>query len=104
MKTKTTWDVELLHQYQKAWLCFRKRVIALNKIKRHIFNEGVSIKSPAHTFGNASERTYGAAIYLQAILKNEVVTTRIFCAKSKIFPFKLQSLSHLELWAALLGD
>ena len=54
-----------------------------------------------HVFGDASERAYGAVIYLKSI-SDEAVILRLICCKARLSPNKSVTLPRLELLAALV--
>jgi hypothetical protein len=55
-----------------------------------------------HIFCNASERAYGAALYIRSTHGMET-TVRIVCNKNRLAPLKRVTLPRLELIAALIG-
>jgi hypothetical protein len=71
-----------------------------------MFPRKTIIKSAAeielHGFCDASERAYGACVYLRTITLDGHVWTRLLTAKSKVAPLKSQTISRLELSGALL--
>jgi hypothetical protein len=55
-----------------------------------------------HVFCDASERAYGAALYIRSKHGTETVV-RIACSKNRLVPLKKVTLPRLELIAALVG-
>lgn len=99
------WDEELSTSLQRDWKTYRDDLQSLNKIKipRHIFDGKMPVAKEIHTFVDASEKAYGAAVYIRATYKDNTTTVRLLCAKSKVAPLAKQSLPRLELCAAVLG-
>ena len=99
------WDVILPDNLKGEWQKFREDIQYLNQIQipRHVFNGIVPKSQEIHTFVDASEKAYGAAIYLRATHTNNQVSVRLLCAKSKVAPINQSTLPRLELCAAVLG-
>ncbi|XP_033359909.1 uncharacterized protein LOC117238806 [Bombus vosnesenskii] len=55
-----------------------------------------------HGFCDASERAYGACVYLRTITPDGHVWTRLLTVKSKVVPLKSQTIPRLELSGAPL--
>ncbi|XP_046869279.1 uncharacterized protein LOC124461907 [Drosophila willistoni] len=55
-----------------------------------------------HGFSDASTKAYAAVVYSRVINKDGSISTSIMAAKSRVAPLKQQSLTRLELCAALL--
>ncbi|XP_043496457.1 uncharacterized protein LOC122520461 [Polistes fuscatus] len=79
---------------------FRQNLHTLEEIRfaRNVAGDGEEMEM--HGFCDASERAYGACIYVKTLGKNP--TLRLVCAKSKVAPLKTQSLPRLELCGALI--
>ena len=90
---------------ESHWTTFRKNLNHLNSAttKRHIFDGQISTHTQIHTFVDASERAYGASVYLRSVLKDGRIIVRLLCSKSRVAPLKKLTLSRLELCAAALG-
>ncbi|XP_064629292.1 uncharacterized protein LOC135488580 [Lineus longissimus] len=56
-----------------------------------------------HGFGDASEKAYGAAVYIRVVDQNGYTATRLVMSKSKVAPVKKVSLPRLELLAAVVN-
>lgn len=52
-------------------------------------------------FCDASEKTYGACLYIQSISENGEMTSRLLCSKSRVAPIKSTTVPRLELCGAL---
>ncbi|GBL89694.1 hypothetical protein AVEN_104645-1 [Araneus ventricosus] len=55
-----------------------------------------------HVFSDASEKTYGAVIYLQSVCDSSDNNTFLLCSKSRVAPIKSVIIPRLELAACLL--
>lgn len=99
---KCDWDETPPKDIQTLWTRFCNELPALNSVRvpRHL---GVVQGCVANLIGfaDASERAYGAVIYLQVGVGVER-TVRLVCSKSKVSPLKTVSIARLELCAALL--
>ena len=102
---KMDWDQVLSMQLQHQWTQFRNDLTVLNNLKtfRHVFHGKTPAKIQIHTFVDASERAYGAAVYMRAINTDKSITVQLLCAKSRIAPMKKLTIPRLELCAAVLG-
>ena len=56
-----------------------------------------------HTFVDASQDTYGAAVYSRATYKSGAVSIRFVAAKSRVAPLAATSIPRLELMATVVG-
>ena len=56
-----------------------------------------------HTFTDASESAYAAAVYAHHVYESGDVTVRMKASKSRLAPLKAVSIPILELLGALIG-
>ncbi|XP_054276573.1 uncharacterized protein LOC128995581 [Macrosteles quadrilineatus] len=103
-KQNMKWDDVLPEQLHKRLLQFKQDLTLLSNFNvsrcvRMIQTEGTF---ELHGFSDASEKAYGAAIYLRHELSDGTAKTTLLCSKSRVTPLKTQSLPRLELWGALL--
>ncbi|XP_068987944.1 uncharacterized protein [Bombus flavifrons] len=100
---KIDWDESLPADLHTEWNKFYTQLPLLNNVR---FPRKTIIKAAAeielHGFCDASERAYGACIYLRTITPDGHVWTRLLTAKSKVAPLKSQTIPRLELSGALL--
>lgn len=61
------------------------------------------ISSSLHMFVDASEKAYGAVVYLRSHYESGVTSIRLISAKSKVAPLKAISIPRLELMSAVVG-
>lgn len=99
---KCDWDDCPPSHIEKLWHNFCAELPCLNglKIPRHV---GVSAGVVVNVLGfaDASERAYGAVVYLH-ITRADHVSTELVCAKSKLSPTKTLTVARLELCAVEL--
>lgn len=102
-----SWDEALPAELHTKWMVFRDELQELNnlKIPRHIYNHEIPISTQMHVFVDASEKAYGAVIYLRSVTKDGRILVRLLCAKSRVAPINRQhqTIARLELCAAELG-
>ncbi|XP_018402189.1 PREDICTED: uncharacterized protein LOC108779299 [Cyphomyrmex costatus] len=65
------------------------------------FTEG-DTRVEIHGFSDASERAYGACIYLRSFNAHGAVEVHLLCSKSRVSPIKVLSTPRLELCGAQL--
>ncbi|XP_066958114.1 uncharacterized protein [Macrobrachium rosenbergii] len=100
------WDEQLPEAMQgrvKLWVVGLSVLKSL-RINRYLFSELSWRDLPAielHAFGDASERGYGACVYVRVPEKGNFKVTLI-AARGKVAPIKKVSLPRLELLGALL--
>ncbi|XP_033212421.1 uncharacterized protein LOC117170015 [Belonocnema kinseyi] len=102
-KVKLDWDENLPQKMHAEWIEFRDELDNLNQIsvpRLILCNNPVKIE--LHGFCDASEKAYGASIYVRSMDDQGNVIVNLLCAKSRVAPLKHISLARLELCGALL--
>ena len=100
---KLDWDTLVPTNIAEKWKNYCIDVNNLNNLQIHRkIRSEVSEKIWLHGFGDASEKAYGACIYVRSNTKAGDYETHLFCSKSKVAPLKKTSLARLELCAAKL--
>ncbi|XP_062714302.1 uncharacterized protein LOC134291052 [Aedes albopictus] len=98
------WDQSVPPTVGEAWRNFHEQLPILNqpKIERCvIIPEAVAIE--IHCFSDASEKAYGACLYVRSMNAVGKVKVQLLSSKSKIAPLKCQTIPRLELCGAVLG-
>ncbi|XP_073963072.1 uncharacterized protein [Choristoneura fumiferana] len=98
------WDQPVPQDIEKEWIRYASNLpFILNlQLNRHVLCDDPKLIE-LHSFSDASERAYGACIYMRSINVNNDVTVQLLCAKSKVAPLKPTTIPRLELCAALLA-
>lgn len=101
---KLNWDQSLPQNLHTQWLQFRDSLHYLNQfsIKRFVFESSNYSTTQLHGFCDASEKAYGAVLYIRSTTEKGEVTVRLLCSKSRVAPLKCITLPRLELCAANL--
>ncbi|XP_011694053.1 PREDICTED: uncharacterized protein LOC105453629 [Wasmannia auropunctata] len=99
---KLSWDESLPLDLHNKWLSFRQQVRKLDQIRvpRNVVSKN-HIELQLHGFADASQKAYGACIYLRSQDSEGNIHTALLCAKSRVAPLKQQTTPRLELCAAL---
>lgn len=102
-KANIDWDEVVPETIANDWHNYCKNIKQLNSL---IIPRQVTGKNPIHIelhgFADASERAYGACIYLRTIDKYKNVSCHLLCSRSRVAPLKRLSIPRLELCGALL--
>ncbi|XP_043065496.1 uncharacterized protein LOC122320916 [Drosophila ficusphila] len=96
------WDENIPTEMDQRWQDFLRSYSELEQIRipRWVgFQPGVKVEH--HGFCDASQKAYGAAIYLRVEVGHNIMT-RLLTAKTRGAPVKTVSLPRLELCGALL--
>ncbi|XP_029054415.2 uncharacterized protein LOC114881732 [Osmia bicornis bicornis] len=101
-QTQVGWDESLSQELCTQWTGYRKELASLNSLRiprqALVTAKGIEL----HGFSDASERAYGACIYLRSSCEAGRWEVRLLCSKSRVAPLKIISLPRLELCGALL--
>lgn len=100
---KMDWDQPVSQDIKEQWNEFSINLNFLSKL--HIPRK-VLCDTPQtieiHAFSDASQRAYGACVYMRSTCGDDVMT-RLLCAKSKVARINPMTIPRLELCAALLA-
>lgn len=66
------------------------------KVPRCLKNSPDILSRQLHGFSDASEKAFGAAIYLRVIYGDTTSSVRLVVAKAKVTPIKLVTIPKLE--------
>ncbi|XP_051155340.1 uncharacterized protein LOC127277935 [Leptopilina boulardi] len=103
---KLDWDDAVPLSIFTDWKKYSSQLIELNNIsfeRKVIISEARDIQ--LHGFCDASEKGYGACIYIRSTNIHGKIQTRLLCSKARVAPIKTTSLPRLELCSAsLLSD
>lgn len=102
-KCNLDWDDPIPADLSEQWNYFRSELIKIKDLK---FGRRIIIDAPQiiqlHGFADASEKSYGACLYIRSFDKDQNVMVKLVCSKTRVAPIKIISLPRLELCAALL--
>lgn len=100
---KLGWDDKIPQNINKKWEDFCQNLNAVNKISipRHVISS-THISLELHGFSDASEKAYGACLYIKSIKSDGTNKIHLVTAKSRVAPLKTVSLARLELCAAVV--
>ncbi|KAJ0177755.1 hypothetical protein K1T71_006628 [Dendrolimus kikuchii] len=101
---KCDWDDEIPLDIKKEYLSSIKSLSSLNNIKiPRWFSNIHSFSTEIHTFTDASERAYGACVYIRNVGEDGTICVRLLNSKNRVAPIKPTTIPKLELCGALLG-
>lgn len=101
---RLAWDEQLPADVGTAWANIMNTISALSslRIPRRVVCDFYK-EMEMHIFTDASERAYGAAVYIRSVDKDGQVFVQLLMAKSRVSPIKPVTIPRLELCAALVG-
>jgi len=93
------WDEELPCDLQETWKKLYRRLPVLNNISipRSVKIEGEVTTKQIYGFSDASERAFGACVYIHSGNANGKLHSQLQCSKSRVSPVKHGSIPRLEL-------
>ncbi|XP_058817777.1 uncharacterized protein LOC131681087 [Topomyia yanbarensis] len=110
-KHQCDWDDSLPEEMQSFWQEYRRNLIALSSLSvpRWVAFRANLLSVEVHGFCDASEKAYGACLYVRCTTQDGKVEVRLLAAKSRVAPLedlkrkkKKQTIPRLELSSALL--
>lgn len=103
-RSGTDWDESLPQDLHTRWSKLWLQLIDLGKlsIPRCVKFKSDPQSVQLHGFCDASQRAYGACVYVRTTLGPGEYRSELLCSKSRVAPIKTVSLPRLELCAALL--
>ncbi|XP_055627216.1 uncharacterized protein LOC129769151 [Toxorhynchites rutilus septentrionalis] len=110
-KYECSWDEPLTDSLQQQWQEFRRNLVDLDgmSIPRWVGVTATVKSIQLHGFCDASEKAYGACIFVRTVEDNDTVSTHLLISKSRVAPLenlkrknRRQSIPRLELSSALL--
>ncbi|XP_039446262.1 uncharacterized protein LOC120425723 [Culex pipiens pallens] len=98
------WTQELPEEYQEWWKQYRIeiRVLSMLKIPRRVLIDH-SVVIELHCFSDASDKAYGACVYVKSTNSYGRSKVNLLISKSRVCPRRRLTIPRLELCAALLG-
>ncbi|XP_077258485.1 uncharacterized protein LOC143895318 [Temnothorax americanus] len=101
---KLQWDESIPLDLHTRWSAFKEQLTALNELRipRFIKERGEHSRFQIHGFCDASQRAYGACLYIRRQIGENEFRVDLWCSKTRVAPLKTISISRLELCAALL--
>lgn len=101
---KVSWDEPIEPSILKQWAVFYEDLKSINELQfpRWVETSSNCERVELHGFSDASEKAYGASVYLRVEDKAGKVKMHLLIAKSKVAPVQPISLPRLELCGAVI--
>lgn len=103
-KSKLDWDTEVPDDIKALWNAFSSKLHLLNnlRIPRWVLQDACS-NVQLHIFTDASEKAYGACLYVRSVGIDGRVHVQLIASKNRVAPIKPTTMPRLELCGALVG-
>ena len=105
-KLSLDWDESIPDELMPRWNNWLADLAEINtvRVKRHNFEQDVVEEVELHTFTDASNVAYGAAVYYRWIdSSTKKPCVRLMMTRTRVAPLKVLSVPRLKLQAAVLG-
>ncbi|XP_029162158.1 uncharacterized protein LOC114933739 [Nylanderia fulva] len=101
---KIQWDESIPLDMHARWSAFKRQLRELNdlSVPRFIGRNQEGARVQIHGFCDASQRAYGACLYIRRQIHGNEVQIDLLCSKTRVAPLRAISIPRLELCAALL--
>ncbi|XP_041972490.1 uncharacterized protein LOC121728381 isoform X2 [Aricia agestis] len=101
---KSDWDETITGEIAHQWHSFANALSSLNNLRtsRCVFSSD-AVTREVHVFSDASERAYGACLYIRTVDRYGNIKVSLLTSKNRIAPIKPTTIPRLELCGALLG-
>ncbi|XP_047990706.1 uncharacterized protein LOC125229808 [Leguminivora glycinivorella] len=100
----TAWDEEIPEELRERWGNWLQHLRDLGDLSiPRCYDTAPAPKYELHTFVDASEEAYAAAVYWRMTRADGTTKVALAAAKSRVTPTRLVSIPRLELQAAVLG-
>ncbi|XP_039303907.1 uncharacterized protein LOC120357485 [Solenopsis invicta] len=96
------WDESVPISVYKEWQQLKSHLHMLGRLEipRAILTGDAGTGIQLHGFCDASERAYGACVYVREQIRPDKIKIALICSKSRVAPMKALSLPRLELCGA----
>lgn len=99
-----SWDESVPQNVHTRWLQFKLQLSNIDQLQipRRVKYRAEAQFVQMHGYCDASERAYGACVYVRTQTGPDSYVSHLLCSRSRVAPVKAISLPRLELAAALL--
>ncbi len=98
------WDQPIPADLENLWHAWTEALpdLAAHPVPRRLTSGTNHPSIQLHGFSDASEKAYGAAVYIRTVAADTSTKVNLVMAKSRVAPIKILTTPKLELTAALL--